>query len=274
MSYLKDTPLGRSSDYVDEYTPALLCPVPRWDARESLELEDTALPFHGTDIWNAYELSWLTEKGKPVVAMCELRIPCTTPNIVESKSLKLYLNSFANTRFEKREEVRAAIEKDVTQVVGGDIEVLLFSLEDAATLPLWEDKGQCVDTIDLNFEHYNYNPELLLCDQGPEQTGQLYSHLLRSHCPVTNQPDWATVVVRYTGGAISPASFLRYVVSLRNHQGFHEQIIEQMFVDLMAQCSPRHLTVYGRFTRRGGIDINPFRSNSEQALPNRRTVRQ
>ncbi len=274
MSYLKDTPLGRSSDYVDEYTPALLCPVPRWDARESLDLESTDLPFHGTDIWNAYELSWLTEKGKPVVAMCELRIPCTTPNIVESKSLKLYLNSFANTRFASRDEVRALIEKDVGQIVGAGIEVLLYTLEDSATMPLWEDKGQCVDKIDLNFEHYNYNPDLLLCDQGPEQTGQLYSHLLRSHCPVTNQPDWATVVVRYTGRAISPASFLRYVVSLRNHQGFHEQIIEQMFVDLMAQCSPRHLTVYGRFTRRGGIDINPFRSNSEQALPNRRTVRQ
>ena len=123
MSYLKETPLGRSSEYVDEYMPSLLCPVPRWDARESLELEDTTLPFHGTDIWNAYELSWLNEKGKPLVAMCELRVPCTTPNIVESKSLKLYLNSFANTRFESRDAVRAAIEKDVAHTVGGDIEV-------------------------------------------------------------------------------------------------------------------------------------------------------
>lgn len=279
MSYLKETPLGRSTDYVDEYMPSLLCPVPRWDARESLELEelgdeDTSLPFHGTDIWNAYELSWLNEKGKPVVALCELRIPCTTPNIVESKSLKLYLNSFANTRFEGRDKVRAAIEKDVAQTVGGNMEVLLYSLEESAGFPVWEDRGQCVDNIDIGFEHYEYRPDLLLCDQGAEQTGQLYSHLLRSHCPVTNQPDWATVVVRYTGRAISPASFLRYVVSLRNHQGFHEQIIEQMFVDLMRQCSPRHLTVYGRFTRRGGIDINPFRSNSEQPLPNRRTIRQ
>jgi len=274
MSYLKETPLGRSSEYVDEYMPSLLCPVPRWDARESLELEDTTLPFHGTDIWNAYELSWLNEKGKPLVAMCELRVPCTTPNIVESKSLKLYLNSFANTRFESRDAVRAAIEKDLAHTVGGDIEVLLYSLQESAGFPVWEDRGDCVDSIDLSFEHYEYRPDLLLCDQGSEQTGQLYSHLLRSHCPVTDQPDWATVVIRYTGRAISPASFLRYVVSLRNHQGFHEQIIEQIFVDLMAQCSPRHLTVYGRFTRRGGIDINPFRSNSEQPLPNRRTIRQ
>ncbi|MDX1804978.1 MAG: NADPH-dependent 7-cyano-7-deazaguanine reductase QueF [Alcanivorax sp.] len=274
MSYLKDTPLGRTTDYTDQYLPALLCPVPRWDARETLDLDDTRLPFHGTDIWNAYELSWLNEKGKPVVALVELHVPCFSPNIVESKSLKLYLNSFANTRFESREAVIDAIRKDVGQVVGVPVEVLLHSLQDAAAIPVWEDRGQCVDTLDLSFEHYDYRPELLLCDQGPEQTGQLYSHLLRSHCPVTNQPDWATVVVRYTGRVISPASFLRYIVSLRNHQGFHEQIIEQIFMDLMRQCKPRHLTVYGRFTRRGGIDINPFRSNHEQDLPNRRTIRQ
>ena len=156
MSYLKETPLGRSSEYVDEYMPSLLCPVPRWDARESLELEDTTLPFHGTDIWNAYELSWLNEKGKPIVAMCELRVPCTTPNIVESKSLKLYLNSFANTRFESRDAVRAAIEKDVAQTVGGNIEVLLYSLQESAGFPVWEDRGDCVDNIDLSFEHYEY----------------------------------------------------------------------------------------------------------------------
>ncbi|EKF72780.1 7-cyano-7-deazaguanine reductase [Alcanivorax hongdengensis A-11-3] len=274
MSYLKDTPLGRTSEYSDEYMPALLCPVPRWDARESLELDDTNLPFHGSDLWTAYELSWLNEKGKPLVALAELRIPCFSPNIVESKSLKLYLNSFANSRFDSQDAVRTAIEKDVSQIVGVPIEVLIFSLADAANIPPWEDRGQCVDTLDVGFEHYDYRPELLLADQGAEQNGQLYSHLLRSHCPVTNQPDWATVVVRYTGRAISPASFLRYVVSLRNHQGFHEQIIEQMYMDLMRQCQPRHLTVYGRFTRRGGIDINPFRSNFEQALPNRRTVRQ
>jgi 7-cyano-7-deazaguanine reductase len=171
MSYLKETPLGRSSEYVDEYMPSLLCPVPRWDARESLELEDTTLPFHGTDIWNAYELSWLNEKGKPLVAMCELRVPCTTPNIVESKSLKLYLNSFANTRFESRDAVRAAIEKDVAHTVGGDIEVLLYSLQESAGFPVWEDRGDCVDNIDLSFEHYEYRPDLLLCDQGSEQTG-------------------------------------------------------------------------------------------------------
>lgn len=277
MSYLTETPLGRASDYVDAYTPSLLCPVPRWDARESLDLElvdGKTLPFHGLDIWNAYELSWLNPKGKPVVAMAELTVPCTSPNIVESKSLKLYLNSFANTRFAGKDAVIAAIQKDVGQVAGAAVDVRVMTLQEAARLPVWEDHGQLVDGLDVAFDGFEYNPELLLTEQAPEQTGVLVSHLLRSHCPVTNQPDWATVQVRYTGAPISPASFLRYVVSLRNHQGFHEQIIEQMFVDLSRQCAPRQLSVYGRFTRRGGLDINPFRSNFEEVLPNQRTIRQ
>ncbi|ASK33538.1 NADPH-dependent 7-cyano-7-deazaguanine reductase QueF [Alloalcanivorax mobilis] len=274
MSLLHDTPLGRASDYVDQYTPALLCPVPRWDAREGLELENSDLPFHGMDLWNAYELSWLNGKGKPMVAVAELTIPCTSANIVESKSLKLYLNSFANTRFESREAVIAAIEKDVAHTIGAPLDVRILSLKEAQREPLWEDHGQCVDGLDVSFEGFEYSPDLLFTDQGPEQSGVLFSHLLRSHCPVTNQPDWATVMVRYTGAPISPASLLRYVVSLRNHQGFHEQIIEQMFIDIQRRCAPRQLTVYGRFTRRGGIDINPFRSNFETLLPNARTVRQ
>ncbi|MBL7249277.1 NADPH-dependent 7-cyano-7-deazaguanine reductase QueF [Alloalcanivorax sp. C16-2] len=274
MSYLKDTPLGRNSDFIDEYTPSLLCPVPRWDARESLELEDTTLPFHGMDIWNAYELSWLNEKGKPLVALAELIVPCTSPNIIESKSLKLYLNSFANSRFDSRDRVVATIAKDLAEVAGAPVDVRVLTLREAEREPAWEEHGQLVDTLDVAFDHFEYRPELLLTDQGPEQTGVLVSHLLRSHCPVTNQPDWGTVQVRYTGRPISPASFLRYVVSLRNHQGFHEQIVEQVFVDLSRHCAPRQLSVYGRFTRRGGLDINPFRSNYEDTPANRRTIRQ
>lgn len=277
MSYLTETPLGRTSEYVDRYTPSLLCPVPRWDARESLELEivdGNTLPFHGMDIWNAYELSWLNDKGKPVVAMAELTVPCTSPNIVESKSLKLYLNSFANTRFANRDAVIVAIEKDVGRIAGAPVDVRVLTLQEAARLSAWDDHGQLVDVLDVAFDGFEYRPELLFTEQGPEQTGVLVSHLLRSHCPVTNQPDWGTVQVRYTGALISPASFLRYVVSLRNHQGFHEQIIEQMFVDLQNQCAPRQLSVHGRFTRRGGLDINPFRSNFEETPPNQRTIRQ
>lgn len=279
MSFLNDTPLGRTSAFIDQYTPSLLCPVPRWDARESLDLDSAAegeprLPFHGQDIWNAYELSWLNARGKPVVAMAELVVPCISPNIIESKSLKLYLNSFANTRFASREAVINAIAGDLAQVAGAPVDVRVMSLEDAARAALWDDHGDVVDHLDVAFEDFEYRPELLLTEQGPERNGVLVSHLLRSHCPVTNQPDWATVQVRYTGAEISPASFLRYVVSLRNHQGFHEQIIEQMFVDLKRQCAPRHLSVYGRFTRRGGLDINPFRSDYEDLPRNLRTIRQ
>ena len=284
MNYLKDTPLGRNSEFTDRYTPSLLCPVPRWDARETLELESLAsetpesegmaLPFHGQDIWNAYELSWLNEKGKPEVALAQLIVPCTSPNIIESKSLKLYLNSFANSRFADRATVVTTISRDLERVAGAPVDVRVMSLREAQQAPLWDDHGELVDTLDVSFEHFEYRPQLLLTDQGPEQSGVLVSHLLRSHCPVTDQPDWATVQVRYTGQPISSAGFLRYVVSLRNHQGFHEQIIEQMFVDLWRHCAPRQLSVYGRFTRRGGLDINPFRSNYEGTPPNRRTIRQ
>ena len=278
MSFLNDTPLGRTSAFIDEYTPSLLCPVPRWDARESLDLESgeegAPLPFHGQDIWNAYELSWLNERGKPVVAMAELVVPCISPNIIESKSLKLYLNSFANTRFASREAVIKTIAGDLAQVAGAPVDVRVMSMEEAARAAVWDDHGDSVDHLDVAFDDFEYQPELLLTEQGPERNGVLVSHLLRSHCPVTNQPDWASVQVRYTGAAISPASFLRYVVSLRNHQGFHEQIIEQMFVDLKRQCAPRHLSVYGRFTRRGGLDINPFRSDYEDLPRNLRTIRQ
>ncbi|WP_370233436.1 NADPH-dependent 7-cyano-7-deazaguanine reductase QueF [Alloalcanivorax venustensis] len=279
MSFLNDTPLGRTSAFIDQYTPSLLCPVPRWDARESLDLDTAAegeprLPFHGQDIWNAYELSWLNERGKPVVAMAELVVPCISPNIIESKSLKLYLNSFANTRFASREAVIKAIAGDLAQVAGAPVDVRVMSMEEAARAAVWDDHGDSVDHLDVAFEHFEYRPDLLFTEQGPERNGALVSHLLRSHCPVTNQPDWGTVQVRYTGAEISPASFLRYVVSLRNHQGFHEQIIEQMFVDLKRQCAPRHLSVYGRFTRRGGLDINPFRSDYEDQPRKLRRLRQ
>lgn len=269
-----DTPLGRKTDYIDTYTPSLLCPVPRWDAREELDLESTELPFFGIDSWNAYELSWLDERGKPVVAMAECHFPCITPNLIESKSLKLYLNSFANSEFSGRAVVQQAMEKDLSNVAGGAVDVRVMTLEEAARVPEWEFNGTCVDHLEIDIHQYEYDPGFLMVDQGAERTEILYSHLLRSLCPVTGQPDWASVIIRYTGAPISQASLLRYLASYRNHQGFHEQVIERIFVDIMTQCHPRHLSVYGRFTRRGGVDINPFRSNFEDPLPNRRVVRQ
>ena len=271
---LNETPLGRKSEYVDTYTPALLCPVPRWDAREDLGLDMDAVPFHGLDLWTAYELSWLDPKGKPVVAMAELRVPCHTRNLIESKSLKLYLNSFANSRFDDRRKVVQVLEDDLSQCSGGPVDVRVTFLEEADREPLMDISGTNVDRIDLEITDYDYAPDVLMTEQGPRRNETLFSHLLRSRCPVTGQPDWATVLVRYSGAPISHASFLRYIISLRNHQGFHEQIVERIWLDIMQQCEPSHLTVYGRFTRRGGVDINPFRSNFEDLSVARRTVRQ
>ena len=270
-----ETPLGRRTEYIDRYTPSLLCPVPRWDAREVLELDPESLPFHGVDLWTAYEVSWLDNRGKPVVAMAEFAVPCNSRNLVESKSLKLYLNSFANSRFGSAREVRALMEKDLSDCAGGPVDVRLLSLDEAAREPWLEIRGECIDTLDIEIDTADGDGQVyLLADQGAERTETLYSHLLRSLCPVTGQPDWATLVVRYTGAPISQVTLLRYVVALRNHQGFHEQIIEQVFNDILSQCQPRELSVYGRFTRRGGLDINPFRSNFEDRPLNRRVVRQ
>lgn len=269
-----DTPLGRKTDYLDQYTPSLLCPIPRWDAREALEMADAHLPFHGMDVWNAYELSWLDNRGKPVVAMAEIRVSCTSRNLVESKSLKLYLNSFANTRFADRRAVQQAMEKDLSNAADGAAEVRVLTLEEAARQPLWEAQGTSLDQIELDIDQFEHDASLLMTEQGPERTELLYSHLLRSRCPVTAQPDWATVIIRYTGTPISHASLLRYLISFRNHNGFHEQVVEQIFLDIQRECAPRHLSVNGRFTRRGGLDINPFRSNFEELPPNLRVVRQ
>lgn len=268
-----ETPLGRRTDYIDQYTPALLCPVPRRDAREVLDLDPEALPFHGMDYWNAYELSWLDGRGKPVVMVGEFSVPCNSRNLVESKSLKLYLNSFANSRFNSVAAVRSLMEKDLSDCAGGPVDVRLRTLDNVAADPWLEISGDCVDRIDIEIDSAVEDIRLLT-DQGPERTETLYSHLLRSLCPVTGQPDWATLVVRYTGAPISQVTLLRYVIALRSHQGFHEQIIEQVFTDILQQCQPRQLSVYGRFTRRGGLDINPFRSNFEESALNRRVVRQ
>ena len=268
-----ETPLGRRTEYIDQYTPALLCPVPRWDAREVLDLDPEALPFHGMDYWNAYEVSWLDGRGKPVVVMGEFSVPCNSRNLVESKSLKLYLNSFANSRFDSVAAVRSLMEKDLSDCAGGPVDVRLRTLDNAAADPWLEIIGDCVDRLEIDIDGGAADIRLLT-DQGPERTETLYSHLLRSLCPVTGQPDWATLVVRYTGAPISQVTLLRYVIALRNHQGFHEQIIERVFTDILQQCQPRQLSVYGRFTRRGGLDINPFRSNFEERALNRRVVRQ
>lgn len=268
-------PLGKPTTYASAYDPGLLCPVPRRFKRDELGLSPE-LPFHGVDIWNAYELSWLTPSGKPVVAMAECRIPCESPCLIESKSFKLYLNSFNQTRFADFEEVRALLSQDLGGAAGAPVDVRLipaaeFAGETFGTLP-----GRCIDELDVTIDGYLLNPALLEGAADAQQlvVEELHSHLLKSNCLVTHQPDWGSVLIRYAGPRIDPAALLRYLASFREHNEFHEQCVERIFTDLMLYCRPDKLTVYARYTRRGGLDINPFRSNFEDEVENLRLARQ
>lgn len=269
MGSVTDSPLGQASVYVDHYDASLLFAIPRSEARSRIGLEDK-LPFTGEDVWNAYELSWLNQRGLPQVAIAELRVPCESESLVESKSLKLYLNGFANSRFAEPAQVQARIAGDLSRLLAVPVSVRLRGLDEPfEPMPA----GICIDQQDVEVDCYEVNPALLQVGDGMV-TERLYSNLLRSRCPVTGQPDWATLSIDYTGVAIQRDALLRYLVSFRNHQGFHEQLVEQIFADLWRECQPLALTVYGRFTRRGGIDINPWRSSVAGAASNWREPRQ
>ena len=260
------SPLGRSTAYRNTYAPELLFPVERAPKRAEIGVGE-ALPFHGEDLWNAYELSWLNTRGKPVVAMGEFRVPAVSPRLIESKSLKLYLNSFNASRFDDMAEVEAVIARDLSAAAGAPVDVQLQSLHVAArqvcSLP-----GTLIDDLDVDIADYHPAPALLgvAADAAPVSE-TLVSHLLKSNCLVTGQPDWATVYVNYTGAPIDRAGLLRYIVSFREHNEFHEQCVERMFCDLMARCAPQRLEVWARYTRRGGLDINPWRSSVAGAPP-------
>ncbi len=257
-----DPPLGRGAVYPSEYAPAVLCGIARAEARATLGLGDE-LPFEGVDVWNAHELSWLDPRGKPVVATAELRVPATSPRIVESKSLKLYLGSLNGTRYESSAAVRAVIAKDVGDVVGSALEVGLTLGSNVAPRAGAAPPGVGIDDLDVEVEVDGVDPELLRssAEQGADVEETLHSQLLRSMCPITGQPDWATVIVHYRCPRIDRASLLRYFVSYREHGEFHEHCVERMFVDIQERCRPRQLSVHARYTRRGGIDINPFRTS-------------
>ncbi|HKL26311.1 MAG TPA: NADPH-dependent 7-cyano-7-deazaguanine reductase QueF [Desulfuromonadales bacterium] len=268
-------PLGKPTSYAAAYDPGLLCPVPRRLKREEIGLYG-GLPFHGFDLWNAFELSWLTPKGKPVVAIGEFRFPCESPNLVESKSFKLYLNSFNQTRCPDIGSVATLLKRDLGQAVGAPIDVRLLLPEDFGQLQISEWQGRCIDHQDLDFSRYALDPGLLeaAADEECVVEESLFSHLLKSNCLVTRQPDWGSLMIRYHGPKINEAALLRYLVSFRQHNEFHEQCVERVFVDLLRFCRPRQLTVYARYTRRGGLDINPFRSNFEDDIANTRLARQ
>ncbi|EMW0552662.1 NADPH-dependent 7-cyano-7-deazaguanine reductase QueF [Pseudomonas aeruginosa] len=269
------SPLGKTSEYVSSYTPSLLFPISRTAKWAELGLSAETLPYRGVDIWNCYELSWLTPAGKPVVAIGEFSIPADSPNIIESKSFKLYLNSLNQSAFDSREALRAVLQKDLSAAAGAPVGVRLRSLDEVAEEGIGRLPGRCIDELDIAVDGYEQpRPELLRCDAGRIVEEQLYSHLLKSNCPVTGQPDWGTLVVDYRGPALDPASLLAYLVSFRQHQGFHEQCVERIFLDLQRLLQPQALSVYARYVRRGGLDINPYRSLAEVAPDNRRLVRQ
>ena len=282
MSTPEQSLLGKPASYSDRYDPSLLFPIPRAAKREELGLHGTRMPFFGADLWTAFELSWLTPRGKPQVAIAKVTIPCETPNIVESKSFKLYLNSFNNTAFASADEVRDRIRADISEAVwrgaaaASSVGVKVLMPEEFARERVEELEGVNLDRLDIECTQYQPDPSLLTAafdEQPVEET--LVSNLLKSNCLVTGQPDWGSVQVHYSGSQIDQGQLLRYLVSFRNHNEFHEQCVERIFTDVMARCRPVKLSVYARYTRRGGLDINPFRTSHPGALPgNVRTARQ
>ena len=271
---LIDAPLGKSSEYPDSYDPALLFPVPRDLNRRRIGLEDGRWPWFGEDLWQGWEISWLRPDGVPVVAWAEIFVPAASPSIIESKSVKLYLNSLNQAVFSSADRVGEVISQDLSSVSGAAVSVTLHSVDESARVAGRPEGFLLIDDEPLTGVGYEYDPSVLGTASDDTVTERLCSHLLKSNCPVTGQPDWATLLVEYTGAAIDHASLLRYVVGFRQTQDFHEHCVETIFTDLMAQCQPEHLTVCARYTRRGGLDINPLRSTAPDATFGPRLIRQ
>ena len=267
--------LGQATEYAEQYDRQLLQPVPRCLNREQLGIIEQH-PFSiGADIWTAYEISWLNEKGVPQVAIADVEIDYRSENLIESKSFKLYLNSFNQTRFRSLGDVRQILQQDLQDCAQGQVKVRLNFLSFYQQQPIVELTGDCIDQQDIEITDYAFNPQLLEnCGEGSVVQESLVSHLLKSNCLITNQPDWGSVQIHYVGKQINREKLLRYIVSFRQHNEFHEQCVERIFCDLMRFAQPQKLTVYARYTRRGGLDINPFRSNFEPIPENQRLARQ
>ncbi len=262
MSRPEDSLLGREVAYPRHYDASLLFPIPRAAARAELGI-GAALPFAGHDRWHAYELSWLDARGKPVAETATITVPAATPHLVESKSLKLYLNSLNATRFDDADAVRMRIAADLSRAAGGEVSVA-FGLPPFAEV----DDATCIDALDVAIDRYGPpDAGLLRADDGDGVEETLRSDLLKSNCPVTGQPDWAGVRIAYRGPRIDRAGLLRYLVSFRDHAEFHEQCVERIFVDVLARCRPQALSVEARYTRRGGLDINPWRATPGTPMP-------
>lgn len=257
----KDTLLGQQTEYPVRYAPEVLCPIPRADGRHALGVPDGNLPFHGVDVWTHYEVSWLDGLGKPIVAMAEIRVPATSPFLIESKSLKLYFNSLNFERFERQADFTGRVETDLSRVAGAPVTLQLLLPDDPRVLGMGRLPGLCLDGLPLSCDQFVLDASRLSADASRMVSETLNTNLLRSLCPVTHQPDWGSVMVQYAGPAINHAGLLAYIVSYRNHPDFHEQCVERIFMDILQRCQPTELTVYARYTRRGGLDINPFRTS-------------
>lgn len=264
--------LGKNTPVVEQYAPGLLYPIPRSEGRNALGV-GANLPFSGCDVWHAYELSWLDSQGLPQARIGRFTFPADSSNMVESKSFKLYLNSLNNHAFESESHMRAVVVEDLGRTVGASVQLEVLALDDpelaGATL-----QGLCLDTLTPAARWASPEAAQLSCDANAQVEEVLYSHLLRSLCPVTGQPDWASLRIAYRGGAIDHCQLLGYILAYRNHQEFHEQCIERIFCDITRQCAPEALSVQGFYTRRGGLDINPYRSSGEPANPLPRLHRQ
>lgn len=280
MNESENTPeksaLGKSTSYVAQYDPSLLFSFPRTQKRAEIGITST-LPFFGVDIWNGYELSWLNLRGKPQVAMATFMIPADTPNIIESKSFKLYLNSFNQTRLESVDAFLALLKQDLSAGFGAPIQIELTLPEDFSKLRFGELDGLLLDRLDIEIDQFEPDVSLLTCEVGvPPVEEKLVSHLLKSNCLITGQPDWASIQIHYVGSPIIQAGLLQYLIGFRNHNEFGEQCVERIFMDILKNCQPQKLAVYARYTRRGGLDINPWRSNftSKEVPSNLRNARQ
>ena len=267
--------LGKTTDYRDVYDASLLQGVPRSLNRDPLGLHADSLPFHGADIWTLYELSWLNAKGLPQVAVGHVELSHETVNLVESKSFKLYLNSFNQTRFANWEAVQETLERDLCACAQGKVTVALYRLDEVEGQPIAHFHGSCIDNQDIEIESYQFNADYLDGAAGQKVVQEtLVSHLLKSNCLITHQPDWGSVQIQYRGPQIDREKLLRYLVSFRHHNEFHEQCVERIFNDILRFCAPESLSVYARYTRRGGLDINPWRSNTDFVPAIGRLVRQ
>lgn len=272
----KDSPLGKSTIYQTEYAPSLLFPIARQDKRSEIGIKNT-LPFFGVDIWNAYEVSWLNLRGKPQVAVATFTMAADSPNIIESKSLKLYLNSLNQTRLADTNALLELLRTDLSVASGAPVQVKLITTDKFSSVQMGELEGLLLDRLDIEVDDYTPNPALL--HPYPDEAiveEKLVSHLLKSNCLITGQPDWGSVQIHYVGAQIEQEGLLKYLIGFRNHNEFHEQCVERIFMDIMRQCHPQKLSVYARYTRRGGLDINPWRSNftTGQGPLNLRNARQ